>query len=54
LGVLLVFACDGREQGRGGHFELRLANGGAPPGPFGFTAPPPSLWGGGGGENLGF
>ena len=32
----------------GGRFELRLANGGPPPGPFGFTAPLPPLLGGGG------
>ena len=55
LGLLLFFfPCDGREYGLGGRFELRLANGGAPPGPFGFTAPPPSLWGGGGGRDSRF
>ena len=54
LGLLLLFACDGREHGLGGHFELRLANGGAPPGPFGFTAPLPPHWEAGGGDIPGF
>jgi hypothetical protein len=56
LGLLLFcfFPCDGRGHGLGGRFELRLANGGAPLGPFGFTAPLPPHWGAGGGDIPGF
>ena len=54
LGLLLLFACDGREHGLGGHFELRLANGGPPPGPFWFYCPPSLPLGGWGGEIPGF